>query len=113
MRLATWNLNSLGVRLPHLQQWLAQQPVDVLALQAGVDGKAPPAFGFPRRQDGLRGVALAGDAFALGGKPGGKVLIRQTLWARQRLCLGCGGFGRGERGVWYLLRLSARGAGTA
>ncbi len=33
MRLATWNVNSLRVRLEHLQQWLATNPVDVLALQ--------------------------------------------------------------------------------
>ena len=38
MRLATWNVNSLGVRLPQVLDWLAQQaangePVDVLALQ--------------------------------------------------------------------------------
>ena len=31
--LATWNVNSLRVRLPHLEQWLAAQPVDVLGLQ--------------------------------------------------------------------------------
>ena len=30
---ATWNVNSLRVRLPHLEQWLAAQPVDVLGLQ--------------------------------------------------------------------------------
>ena len=33
MRLATWNVNSLGVRLPQVLDWLAQNPVDVLALQ--------------------------------------------------------------------------------
>ncbi|NIC43142.1 exodeoxyribonuclease III [Aquabacterium sp. A08] len=38
MRLATWNVNSLGVRLPQVLDWLAaqaaaDQPVDVLALQ--------------------------------------------------------------------------------
>ena len=33
MRVATWNVNSLRVRLPHLQDWLAANPVDVLALQ--------------------------------------------------------------------------------
>jgi len=37
-RLATWNVNSLGVRLPQVLDWLAaqaaaDQPVDVLALQ--------------------------------------------------------------------------------
>ena len=38
MRLATWNVNSLGVRLPQVLDWLAAQQaannaVDVLALQ--------------------------------------------------------------------------------
>ena len=33
MLLATWNVNSLRVRLPHLKDWLAANPLDVLALQ--------------------------------------------------------------------------------
>ena len=33
MRLATWNVNSLKVRLPHVTDWLAQQKPDVLCLQ--------------------------------------------------------------------------------
>jgi len=33
MLVATWNVNSLRVRLPHLEDWLAANPVDVLALQ--------------------------------------------------------------------------------
>ena len=33
MRLATWNVNSLAVRLPQLLQWLAEHPVDALVLQ--------------------------------------------------------------------------------
>ncbi|WP_434779741.1 exodeoxyribonuclease III [Neisseria sp. Ec49-e6-T10] len=34
MNIATWNVNSLNVRLPHVLQWLqAHQEVDVLALQ--------------------------------------------------------------------------------
>jgi exodeoxyribonuclease-3 len=33
MKLATWNVNSLSVRLPHVLEWLAASPVDVLALQ--------------------------------------------------------------------------------
>jgi exodeoxyribonuclease III len=32
-RLATWNVNSLKVRLPHLQQWLASASIDALGLQ--------------------------------------------------------------------------------
>jgi exodeoxyribonuclease-3 len=33
MKLATWNVNSLKVRLPHVLQWLADHPVDALCLQ--------------------------------------------------------------------------------
>lgn len=33
MRITTWNVNSLAVRLPQVLDWLASQPVDVLALQ--------------------------------------------------------------------------------
>lgn len=33
MQLATWNVNSLGVRLPQVLEWLQAHPVDVLALQ--------------------------------------------------------------------------------
>jgi exodeoxyribonuclease III len=31
--IATWNVNSLRVRLPHLTDWLAANPVDVIVLQ--------------------------------------------------------------------------------
>ena len=33
MQIATWNVNSLAVRLPQVLDWLATHPVDVLALQ--------------------------------------------------------------------------------
>ncbi len=33
MKLATWNVNSLKVRLPHVVDWLAANPVDALCLQ--------------------------------------------------------------------------------
>ncbi len=33
MKIATWNVNSLAVRLPQVLDWLAACPVDVLALQ--------------------------------------------------------------------------------
>ena len=33
MKLATWNVNSLKVRLPHVLEWLAANPIDVLCLQ--------------------------------------------------------------------------------
>ncbi len=33
MKIATWNVNSLKVRLPHVLQWLAETQPDILALQ--------------------------------------------------------------------------------
>ena len=33
MKIASWNVNSLNVRLPHLEQWLAAARPDVVALQ--------------------------------------------------------------------------------
>ena len=43
MRLATWNVNSLTVRLPQVVAWLNENPVDVLCLQElkQVDEKVP------------------------------------------------------------------------
>lgn len=33
MKIATWNVNSLSVRLPHLLDWLATNPVEAIVLQ--------------------------------------------------------------------------------
>ncbi len=33
MQIASWNVNSLNVRLPHVLEWLRANPVDVLGLQ--------------------------------------------------------------------------------
>src|SRR6185312_10907360 len=43
MRIATWNVNSLKVRLPHVLKWLSETPVDVLCLQETkmIDDKFP------------------------------------------------------------------------
>ncbi len=45
MKLATWNVNSLAVRLPQLLAWLQVQPVDALVLQETklTDDKFPRA----------------------------------------------------------------------
>ena len=45
MRIATWNVNSLKVRLPQVVDWLAANPIDVLCLQETklVDAKFPLA----------------------------------------------------------------------
>lgn len=45
MQLATWNVNSLTVRLPQVLAWLTENPVDVLVLQETktIDEKFPQA----------------------------------------------------------------------
>jgi exodeoxyribonuclease-3 len=45
MKIASWNVNSLNVRLPHLEAWLAQATPDVVALQETKleDAKFPDA----------------------------------------------------------------------
>jgi exodeoxyribonuclease-3 len=55
MKLATWNVNSLRVRMPHLEDWFAANPVDVLALQ---ETKLPDAD-FPREKLEALGLTVA------------------------------------------------------
>jgi exodeoxyribonuclease-3 len=45
VQIATWNVNSLSVRLPQLLDWLAEHPVDVVVLQETklTDDKFPQA----------------------------------------------------------------------
>ena len=43
MKLATWNINSLDVRLPQVLDWLAANPVDVLA-PAGTQAQPTTSF---------------------------------------------------------------------
>ena len=67
LKLATWNVNSLAVRLPQLLDWLAAHPVDALALQETklTDDKFPhaeiEAAGYSVQRHGQKtynGVAL-------------------------------------------------------
>jgi exodeoxyribonuclease-3 len=67
MRLATWNVNSLNVRLPHVLDWLAKEQPDVLCLQETKqeDSKFPyevlAAAGYPGIHAGQKtynGVAI-------------------------------------------------------
>ena len=45
MKIATWNVNSLNVRLPHVLKWLEENPIDVLCIQETklTDDKFPAA----------------------------------------------------------------------
>ncbi len=79
LTLATWNVNSLRVRLPQLAEWLATAKVDIVALQ---ETKLPDA-GFPREAIEALGyqVAFAGQRTY----NGVAVLSRQPLvaWAQE------------------------------
>jgi exodeoxyribonuclease-3 len=55
MKVATWNVNSLNVRLPHLQQWCASAQPDLLGIQ---ETKTEDAK-FPRAAIEALGYALA------------------------------------------------------
>lgn len=55
MKLATWNVNSIRVRMPHLKDWLTANPVDVIALQ---ETKIPDAD-FPREEIEALGLQAA------------------------------------------------------
>ena len=73
MKLATWNVNSLKVRLPHVLDWLAAEQPDVLCLQeTKQEDKAFPfaeleAAGYTAYHNGQKtynGVALLGKTAA-------------------------------------------------
>ena len=55
MKLATWNVNSLNVRLPHVLDWVAKQQPDILCLQETKleDAKFPAA---PLREAGYHAL---------------------------------------------------------
>lgn len=73
MKLASWNVNSLKVRLPHVLDWLASEQPDVLGLQETklTDDKFP-----------LEAIKEAGYQVAFSGQPtynGVAVLAREPL----------------------------------
>ncbi len=67
MKITTWNVNSLRVRLPQLLEWLAANPIDVIGIQetkltdADFPGDAVTAAGYQWVHNGQKtynGVAL-------------------------------------------------------
>lgn len=78
MKIATWNVNSLTARLPHVIDWLAANPVDVLGLQElkCVDEKFP--------FDALQGAGYGAQAFGQRTYNGVALLSRTGLTAVQR-----------------------------
>jgi exodeoxyribonuclease-3 len=82
LTLATWNVNSLRVRLPHLGEWLAANPLDVVALQETkiVDDDFPraeiealglhPVYSGQRTYNGVAILAREPPADVVAGIPG-------------------------------------------
>lgn len=83
MRIASWNVNSLNVRMPHLEEWLKLREPDVVALQETKleDGK------FPQQ----RLAQLGWHSVFAGQKTynGVAILARQPI---AEVCIGIGGF---------------------
>ena len=73
MRLATWNVNSLSVRLPQVLDWLAANPVDALCLQELklTDDKFP--------HDALKAAGYEAAAFGQKTYNGVAILARHPL----------------------------------
>ena len=65
MQIATWNVNSLSVRLPQVLAWLAANPVDALGLPLRVDHYEERALG-----SGAQAQAMAIVEVAWAGQPG-------------------------------------------
>jgi exodeoxyribonuclease-3 len=94
MKIATWNVNSLRVRLPHLIDWLTQSDIDLLGLQETklIDAKFPKdelqAAGYHvvfAGQPTYNGVAILAkmDRFA----PPTNVVVNNPLLADQQVRL--------------------------
>lgn len=90
MKIATWNVNSLRVRLGHLTEWLAANPVDAIALQE----LKLPQEDFPQEEV----AALGWHAAWLGQRTynGVAILARQPL---QDVVTGIPGFDDPQRRV--------------
>jgi len=105
MRLATWNVNSLKVRLPHLTDWLAKTRPDVVCLQELKleDTKFPraelqsagyqAAFAGQKTYNGVAILARAGLSEASAGMPGfadeQKRVIAATVGGVRAVCVYC------------------------
>jgi exodeoxyribonuclease-3 len=80
MELATWNVNSLKVRLPHVLEWLVAHPVEVLCLQ---ELKLDQSF-FPEQAFASAGYSAAW--FGQKTYNGVAILTRRPLEPEQVVC---------------------------
>jgi exodeoxyribonuclease-3 len=90
LKLATWNVNSLAVRLPQLLDWLAANPVDAMVLQETklTDDKFPHAE--------IQAAGYHAQWFGQKTYNGVALLSRQPL---EDLCVELGGFEDPQRRV--------------
>ena len=105
MKLATWNVNSLKVRLPHLLDWLGQARPDVMCLQELKleDSKFPvreladagyrAAFSGQKTYNGVAILANVEPADVVRGIPGfedeQKRVLAATIGAMRIVCVYC------------------------
>ena len=105
MRLATWNVNSLKVRLPHLTDWLAKAQPNIICLQELKleDAKFPraeleaagyqAAFSGQKTYNGVAILARAGLSEVSMGMPGfadeQKRVIAATVGGVRSVCVYC------------------------
>lgn len=99
MRIATWNVNSLRVRLPQLLDWLRANPLDVVALQ---ETKVPDGD-FPHAE--LEAVGLHAACSGQRGYNGVALLARSRL---EDVVTGIPGFADDQRRVIAATRGATR-----
>ena len=121
MKLATWNVNSLKVRLPHLTDWLAKAQPDIVCLQELKleDAKFPraeleaagyqAAFSGQKTYNGVAILARAGLSEVSMGMPGfadeQKRVIAATVGGVRSVCVYCpNGQAVGSEKYGYKLR---------
>ena len=90
MLLCTWNVNSLRVRLPQVLGWLAQSPVDILAMQ---ETKLPDG-GFPQQE-----LAAPGYHVCFSGEKSYNGVALLSRWPCTDVTAGIAGFDDSARRV--------------
>jgi len=102
MQFATWNVNSLNIRLPQVLDWLADNPVDVLALQElkMADEKFPAeAFAEAGWQAVWHGQKTYNGVALISKEPARDVVKNNPLFEDEQSRLIAATFGQGELSV--------------
>lgn len=102
MQFATWNVNSLNIRLPQVIDWLAANPVDVLALQElkMADDKFPiDAFNEAGWQAVWHGQKTYNGVALISKQPARDVIKNNPLFEDDHARLIAGTFGDADQAV--------------